>query len=59
MTINWWLVARIVCYVLLLIVSIGENSLITAIAVLGLALDIAGYLWERHQRNQRDQSKQQ
>ncbi|PJM77185.1 hypothetical protein CSQ86_04635 [Bifidobacterium felsineum] len=59
MTINWWLVARIVCYVFLLIVSIGENPFITAIAVLGLVLDIAGYLWERHQRNQHDQSQQQ
>lgn len=53
MPINLWRVARLACYVLLLIAAAGENLLITVLAVIGIALEIAQYLWERHQHNTR------
>lgn len=55
MSINWWRVARIACYVLLLISAIGENLLLVVIAAVGIALDIAEYFWERHMRNRNNQ----
>ncbi|MCH9275753.1 hypothetical protein JS533_005645 [Bifidobacterium amazonense] len=53
MPINWWRIARLACYVLLLITSVGESLLLTVIAVAAMALDVAEYLWEGHQHNQR------
>ncbi|MBT1175404.1 hypothetical protein JS530_07830 [Bifidobacterium sp. LC6] len=55
MSINWWRVARIACYVLLLITSVGKSLLLAAIAAVALALDIIEYFWDRHQRNRNSQ----
>ncbi|KFI92505.1 hypothetical protein BISA_0907 [Bifidobacterium saguini DSM 23967] len=55
MSVNWWRVARIACYVLLLISAIGDNLLVAIIAAIAIALDIIEYFWDRYKRNQNNQ----